>query len=36
MSKEKFNNAVSIAKYICEKTLKFGGYSCRLHPRKWK
>ncbi|KOR26516.1 class I SAM-dependent methyltransferase [Clostridium sp. L74] len=24
MSKEKFNNAVSIAKYICEKTLKFG------------
>ncbi|MCR1935209.1 methyltransferase domain-containing protein [Clostridium tepidum] len=24
MSKEKFNNAVSIAKYICEKTLKLG------------
>ncbi len=24
MSKEKFNNAVSIAKYICENTLKFG------------
>lgn len=24
MSKEKFNNAVSIAKYICENTLEFG------------